>query len=187
MTSVMPSPASVPPSRCRARVFTVPAGRRRPGTASPALDAGRPGVATRPTCRAGAPGRSIIVEEPHAGGRHSMSDVDVVCVGESMALVTPDPPAPLALGGPMRLEVAGAESTVACYLAMLGVRSAWASRVGDDPLGVLLRSRVASYGVDTSLVTVDPGAPTGVFFKDPGRRTTVWYYRSGSAASRLGA
>jgi 2-dehydro-3-deoxygluconokinase len=111
---------------------------------------------------------------------------EVTCVGESMALVTPDPPAPLDRGGPMRLDVAGAESTVACYLAMLGVRVAWASRVGDDPLGRLVRSRVAASGVDTSMVTVDPDAPTGVFFKDPGERTTVYYYRAGSAASRLG-
>ncbi|MEV6848195.1 sugar kinase [Actinoplanes sp. NPDC051411] len=125
---------------------------------------------------------------------------DVVCVGESMALVTPDPPAPLAGGGPMRLEVAGAESTVACYLAQLGVRTAWVSRVGADPLGDLIRSAIGRWGVDTSAVTVDPGAPTGVFFKDPGpgepgrphagerpaAATRVYYYRGGSAASRLG-
>jgi 2-dehydro-3-deoxygluconokinase len=116
-----------------------------------------------------------------------VTSFDVVCVGESMALVTPDPPAPLENGGPMRLDVAGAESTVACYLAMLGVRSAWASRVGDDPLGRLMVNRVSSYGVDTSLVTVDDQAPTGVFFKDPGERTRVYYYRTGSAASRLDA
>ena len=113
---------------------------------------------------------------------------DVVCVGESMALVTPDPPAPLERGGPTRLDVAGAESTVACYLAMLGARTAWASRVGADPLGRLLLSRIGGHGVDTSLVEIDPHAPTGVFFKDPaaGGGTTVYYYRAGSAASRLG-
>lgn len=115
-----------------------------------------------------------------------MTAFDVVCVGESMALVTPDPPAPLERGGPMRLDAAGAESTVACYLAMLGARAAWASRVGDDPLGRLLLDRIGSHGVDLSLVEVDPAAPTGVYFKDPGERTTVYYYRAGSAASRLG-
>ena len=94
-----------------------------------------------------------------------MTGFDVTCVGESMALVTPDPPAPLAQGGPMRLDAAGAESTVACYLAMMGARVAWASRVGYDPLGALVRSRVAASGVDTSMVVVDPDAPTGVFFK----------------------
>jgi 2-dehydro-3-deoxygluconokinase len=119
--------------------------------------------------------------------------IDVVCVGESMALVTPDPPAPLALGGPMRLEVAGAESTVACYLAQLGLGAAWVSRVGADPLGDLLLTTIGRWGVDTSAVTVDPVAPTGVFFKDPersdesaGTSTRVYYYRAGSAASRLG-
>jgi sugar/nucleoside kinase (ribokinase family) len=30
---------------------------------------------------------------------------------------------------------------VACYLAQLGVRAARVSRVGDDPLGALLRDR----------------------------------------------
>ncbi|SHN34444.1 sugar kinase [Cryptosporangium aurantiacum] len=112
--------------------------------------------------------------------------VDVVCVGESMALVTPDPPRPLADGGPMRLDAAGAESTVASYLAQLGARAAWASAVGADPLGALLRTRIASYGVDVSGVVIDPDAPTGVYFKDPGAETTVYYYRAGSAASRLG-
>jgi 2-dehydro-3-deoxygluconokinase len=116
-----------------------------------------------------------------------MSPYDVICVGESMALVTPDPPAPLEAGGPARLDVAGAESTVACYLAQLGARAAWASRVGDDPLGRLLVTRIAAYGVDTSLVTVDPTAATGVFFKDPGETTEVYYYRAGSAASRMDA
>jgi len=115
-----------------------------------------------------------------------MSAFDVICVGESMALVTPDPPRPLAEGGATRLDVAGAESTVACYLAMLGARAAWAGRVGADPLGELVRARIAACGVDVSLVDVDPEAPTGVFFKDPGARTRVYYYRAGSAASRLG-
>jgi 2-dehydro-3-deoxygluconokinase len=115
-----------------------------------------------------------------------MTGFEVVCVGESMALVTPDPPQPLSLGGPTRLEAAGAESTVACYLAALGTRSAWVSRIGADPLGELLRNRIGGHGVDTSYVTVDPEAPTGVFFKDPGETTQVYYYRAGSAASRLG-
>jgi 2-dehydro-3-deoxygluconokinase len=111
---------------------------------------------------------------------------DVVCVGETMALVTPDPPGPLTAGAPMRLEVAGAESTVACYLAALGARTAWISRVGADPLGRAVRDHVAGFGVDVSMVDTDPEAPTGVFFKHVEDRTTVWYYRRGSAASRLG-
>jgi 2-dehydro-3-deoxygluconokinase len=112
--------------------------------------------------------------------------IDVVCVGETMALVTPDPVAPLARGGPMRLDVAGAESTVACYLAQLGVRAGWVSRLGDDPLGSLVLDAVSGYGVDVTSVVIDPARPTGVFFKDPGPAgTRVFYYRAGSAASFL--
>lgn len=114
--------------------------------------------------------------------------IDVVCVGETMALVTPDPPAPLSAGGRTRLEFAGAESTVACYLAQLGARAAWVSRVGDDPLGELVRRGVAGYGVDVGHVAVDGTRPTGVFFKDPGvDGTRVFYYRAGSAASAMDA
>jgi 2-dehydro-3-deoxygluconokinase len=113
--------------------------------------------------------------------------IDVVSVGETMALVTPAAaPAPLARGGPMRLEAAGAESTVACYLAQLGLDTAWVSRLGDDPLGELVRTTVAGFGVDVSAVTADPERPTGVFFKDPdGEKTRVFYYRAGSAASAM--
>jgi 2-dehydro-3-deoxygluconokinase len=112
--------------------------------------------------------------------------IDVVCVGETMALVTPDPVAPLARGGPMRLDVAGAESTVACYLAQLGVRAGWVSRLGDDPLGSLVLDAVSGYGVDVTSVVIDPARPTGVFFKDPGPAgPRVFYYRAGSAASFL--
>lgn len=112
---------------------------------------------------------------------------DVVCVGESMALAAPDPPGPLRQARTLRLDVAGAESNVATYLAMLGAKVAWVSRVGADPLGGMLLDRLAASGVDTRLVEVDPTAPTGVFFKDPGPDgTRVHYYRRGSAAACLG-
>lgn len=111
---------------------------------------------------------------------------DAACIGESMVLLAPDPPRPLREGGPLRVEVAGAESNVAINLAILGARTAWVSRVGADPLGEIVRERVAGYGVDTTLVEVDPSAPTGVFFKDPGTAgTRVHYYRNGSAASTM--
>jgi 2-dehydro-3-deoxygluconokinase len=131
----------------------------------------------------------MVSRHPVSPGRASF---DAVCIGETMALVTPDRARPLAAGGPARLDVAGAESTVASYLAQLGARAGWASRVGADPLGTLVRDRVAGFGVDTTLVEVDPAAPTGVFFKDPAPpgahigRTRVYYYRTGSAAAGLG-
>ncbi|MFF5481930.1 sugar kinase [Streptomyces sp. NPDC012935] len=111
----------------------------------------------------------------------------VVCVGETMAALAPDPPSPLVTAPHLRLSVAGAESNVAMYLADLGVPVAWLSAVGDDPLGVRVRTAVAAAGVDVSHVRTDPHRPTGLLVKDPGPDgTRVHYYRRGSAASAMG-
>ncbi|MFI7386077.1 sugar kinase [Streptomyces sp. NPDC049813] len=110
-----------------------------------------------------------------------------VCIGETMAQVTPADGAGLETSRELRLAVAGAESTVAQYLADLGHRAAWVSRVGDDPFGRRIVAAVAARGVDVRGVRADPDAPTGVYFKDPGPDgTRVHYYRAGSAASRMG-
>lgn len=104
-----------------------------------------------------------------------------------MLLVAPTVPTPLALGVTLTLHVAGAESNVAMDLAALGFSSAWASLIGPDRFGEILRDHIASSGVDVSLVGVGTGR-TGVFFKDPGGdATSVIYYRDGSAASLMGA
>ncbi|MFJ4918907.1 sugar kinase [Streptomyces sp. NPDC088725] len=111
----------------------------------------------------------------------------VVCVGETMAALAPDPVAPLGSADLLRLDVAGAESNVAMYLADHGVPVRWVSAVGDDPFGQRIRERVAAFGVDVSGVRTDPSRPTGLLVKDPGADgTRVHYYRRGSAASALG-
>lgn len=104
-----------------------------------------------------------------------------------MVLVTPSVSGPLETAAEFRLEAAGAESNLAVHLAREGFDVAWAGAIGDDPLGRRLLAAIAETGVDTSFVAVDKDAPTGVYFKDPGEgSTTVYYYRAGSAASRLG-
>jgi 2-dehydro-3-deoxygluconokinase len=111
----------------------------------------------------------------------------VLAIGETMVMVAPEVAQPLEEAVAFRLDVGGAESNVASHLAGAGVPAAWAGAVGDDALGRRLVATLADRGVDVSLVRVDPHAPTGVYFKDPGAEgTRVLYYRSGSAASRLG-
>jgi 2-dehydro-3-deoxygluconokinase len=115
-----------------------------------------------------------------------VTGLEVVCVGESMAVLAPAAGTPLEHADRLAVGVGGAESNVAMGLARLGHRVAWVSRVGDDPFGRRVVREVAAAGVDTSLVTVDPAAPTGVYLKDPDPAgTRVHYYRAGSAASRL--
>ncbi|AVT35482.1 sugar kinase [Plantactinospora sp. BB1] len=112
--------------------------------------------------------------------------LDAVCVGETMAMVTPTPGGRLDAESTFVLRAGGAESNVAMFLAALGHRAGWASRVGADPLGELVVGQVRAAGVETSLVEVDPTRPTAVYLKDPGPDgTKVYYYRSGSAAAGM--
>ncbi|MFJ4255013.1 sugar kinase [Microbacterium sp. NPDC090003] len=116
----------------------------------------------------------------------ALSAPEVVCVGESMGLVT-------ALGAPLAetetaaLGIAGAEGNVAVGLVAAGHRAVWASRLGDDPLGTRITGELGRRGVEIWAES-DAEAPTGVMFKDPGvESSSVYYYRRGSAASRMGA
>ncbi|GAA2971550.1 2-dehydro-3-deoxygluconokinase [Microbacterium terrae] len=111
-----------------------------------------------------------------------MTNAELLTVGETMALVTGD----LAEGTALALSSGGAESNVAIGAAMLGVRSAWVSRVGDDPFGAMVRDAVASRGVDVGGVRTDPARRTGLMVKQPSPTgSRVFYYRAGSAASAL--
>lgn len=110
---------------------------------------------------------------------------DVVALGETMVQLVPNG-ARLAHADSVHVGIGGAESNTACYLAAAGRSVAWVSAVGDDPFGQRMLEEIGGYGVDTSHVLIDPDAPTGVYFKDPEPTgTSVYYYRSGSAASRL--
>lgn len=103
-----------------------------------------------------------------------------------MVLVTPASGGRLNANTQYLLRPGGAESNVAIHLAALGHHVAWASQVGRDPLGDLILAELEHHDVDTSMVTRVDDAPTGVFFKDPTPQgTVVYYYRAGSAASRM--
>ncbi|MGW5430340.1 sugar kinase [Streptomyces sp. NPDC004059] len=126
-------------------------------------------------------------EPPRARNPWRPSTGRVVCIGETMAALAPDPPEPLESAGRLSLSVAGAESNVAMYLADHGIPVAWLSALGDDALGKRVRTAVSAAGVDVSYVRTDAHHPTGLLMKDPGPAgTRVHYYRAGSAASTLG-
>lgn len=109
----------------------------------------------------------------------------LIALGETMVLVTPRDATPLADADDVRLSIGGAESNVAAHAAALGRRTAWVGALGDEVLGHRVHRAITAQGVDTRWVRFDPDAPTGVYFKDPGRG--VLYYRAGSAASRMTA
>jgi sugar/nucleoside kinase (ribokinase family) len=117
-----------------------------------------------------------------------MTTLDVVTLGESMALFVADEPGALAGQVHFTKHLAGAETNVAIGLSRLGLRVRWISRLGADSFGEFVRGAVVQENVDCTCVTVDPQRPTGFMLKSratDGRDPTVEYFRSGSAASAL--
>jgi 2-dehydro-3-deoxygluconokinase len=106
---------------------------------------------------------------------------DVVTLGETMALIRATHPGPLQHASEMTLGMGGSESNFAIAVRRLGTTVAWVGRVGVD-----IRRELLAEQIDACIVA-DSTAPTGLMIKE--RRTAstqkVWYYRAGSAGSRL--
>ncbi|MFG2058430.1 sugar kinase [Micromonospora sp. NPDC048930] len=115
--------------------------------------------------------------------------LDLVGLGEAMVLLQPPSGALLSDTDVVEVHVAGAELNLCVAAARLGTSAGFCSRVGADPLGARVLAETRAAGVDTTLLAVDPGHPTGLFLKDarPDGRRRVYYYRRDSAAAHLDA
>lgn len=113
--------------------------------------------------------------------------MDVVTIGESMAVFTPTSNGLMRYATHFTKKIGGAESNVAVGLARLGHRAGWISRVGNDEFGKAILAFLKGEGVDISRVKMDEKAPTGIYFKEMRRQNDIraYYYRKGSAASLL--
>jgi 2-dehydro-3-deoxygluconokinase len=117
----------------------------------------------------------------------------VLCVGEALALFSPEGSAGRADSGypaysAYSASLAGAEANVACTLAALGVPTSFLGNVGDDALGRLVLHELRAAGVDTAHVVVDEHRNTGLYLKEPSAAgSRLRYYRAGSAASAMSA
>ena len=91
-------------------------------------------------------------------------------------------------GGRLYLQGFGGDSSnFAIAAARQGARTGYWSALGDDASGRALRALWDTEGVDHTLVRSDPGAFTAIYFVTHGERGHEFhFYRSGSAASRVG-
>ncbi len=113
----------------------------------------------------------------------ALPPLDAVCVGETMALLVPEPAEDEAPR--LRVEIGGAESNVAAHLAHAGRAAGWRSALGDDVFGDRVRERLTDAGVHL-MVREDRTHSTGLYLKEPSPEgTRVRYWRRGSAASTL--
>ncbi|MDN5679053.1 MAG: sugar kinase [Ewingella sp.] len=114
--------------------------------------------------------------------------LDVVTVGEAMAMFVACETGPLEDVTQFTRQVAGAELNVAIGLSRLGLKVGWASRVGDDVFGRFVLKQLEKEQINAGQVTVDKRFPTGFQLKSKelgGKDPRVEYFRKGSAASHL--
>ncbi|WP_089966526.1 sugar kinase [Lihuaxuella thermophila] len=113
--------------------------------------------------------------------------MDVVTIGETMVMFTPQTTGLLRYAKNFTLSYAGAETNVAIGLSRLGHRVGWISQVGQDELGESLISFVRGEGIDVSQVKKHPTAPTGLYIKEylNQKEVRIYYYRHQSAASMM--
>ncbi len=111
----------------------------------------------------------------------------VVTLGEAMVSMVPLAAGPLRHVQTFEKHVGGAEFNTAVALSRLGTPARWVSRVGEDEFGLEIVRTARAEAVDVAFVRADPEAPTGVYFREYGgpAGTRVFYYRRGSAASRM--
>lgn len=119
----------------------------------------------------------------------TLPPLDVLTVGEAMALFIAEQPGPLAGVSLFRRATAGAELNVAIGLARLGLRVGYLTRLGSDSLGQQVLDTLRREGVDDRYVTRDDTHSTGLMLKSretDGRDPQIEYHRQHSAARQMG-
>lgn len=116
------------------------------------------------------------------------TQLDVITIGEAMAMFVASQSGDLAAAEQFVKRVAGAELNVATGLARLGLKVGWVSRVGGDSFGRYVLQQLAKENIDSHGVTTDERFATGFQLKSKAENGTdpiVEYFRKGSAASHL--
>lgn len=119
------------------------------------------------------------------------AELDLLSVGECMIRLSPPGHGRIEYAHTLEVWVGGGEFNVAYALSRLGLRTGWASRLVDNPLGHLVLNHARAVGMDVSEVVVVPY--DGVGIKDriglnftevgTGVRASVTMYDRGHAAA----
>lgn len=90
-------------------------------------------------------------------------------------------------GTPFERHGGGTGGNVAAGLGRLGVNTTMICRLGDDETGRFLKEDMATYGVDTSGIYLDPKTPTGavVITVDPNGERTIFVFAMDAAYGKL--
>jgi len=113
---------------------------------------------------------------------------DLVAFGEAMIRLSPPDFKRLEQTTTLDLNIGGTELNVAVGVSRLGLKSAWVSRLPDNPLGRMIANKARELGVDVSPVIWQKEGRAGLYFLEFGatpRPTTVVYDRANSSFSNI--
>lgn len=113
--------------------------------------------------------------------------LELTTLGEALVVMDPVFKGPLKHIRGFEKSLGGAELNVAVGMSRLGHRVGWTGRLGDDEFGEEILAFARGEKVDISRASLNPEAPTGVYFKEWRSldQLRVYYYRAGSAASQM--
>ena len=113
---------------------------------------------------------------------------DLVTFGEAMIRLSPPDFKRLEQTTTLDLNIGGAELNVAVGASRLGLKSAWISKLPDNPLGRMIANKARELGVDVSPVIWEKEGRAGLYFLEYGatpRSSSVVYDRGNSSFSSI--
>jgi 2-dehydro-3-deoxygluconokinase len=113
---------------------------------------------------------------------------DLVTFGEAMIRLSPPDFMRLEQTTTLDLNIGGAELNVAVGASRLGLKSAWISKLPDNPLGRMIANKARELGVDVSSVVWEKEGRAGLYFLEYGampRSSSVLYDRGHSSFSSI--
>src|SRR5271170_3907664 len=82
------------------------------------------------------------------------TQLDLVALGETMIRLSPPAHGRIEFANTLEVWVGGGEYNVAYALARLGLRTGFASRLVDNPVGKIISNHARSVGMDVSHVAI---------------------------------
>ncbi|MFW6149907.1 MAG: PfkB family carbohydrate kinase [Chloroflexota bacterium] len=113
---------------------------------------------------------------------------DLISFGETMVRLSPPNYRRVEQAFTFEVNAGGAEMSVACNLARLGLNVAWVSRLTDNGAGRMIRNKAREQGVDTSHIVWTSEDRIGIYYLEFGaspRASRVTYDRKHSAISQI--
>jgi len=113
---------------------------------------------------------------------------DIVTFGEAMIRLSPPNFRRLEQATSFDVCAGGGELNVAVAAARMGLKTAWVSKLPDNPLGRLIRNRAREWGVATDFIVWSKQGRAGVYYLEFGgapRASSVLYDRANSAISMI--